>query len=99
MVRRFRRRRRKLESLLKQRNEAASRGRDEISGDLEKYAGMVQRALLPSARGFAEAVKKRFILGKEPRGAVSSDFLSSGTAVTRTVIVTSVLRACDYLQH
>jgi hypothetical protein len=32
LVRRFRRRRRKLESLLRQRNEAASRGRDEISG-------------------------------------------------------------------
>ncbi len=85
MVRRFRRRRRKLESLLRQRNEAASRGRDEISG-MEKYAGMVQRALLPSARGLAEAVNNSFILNR-PRGAVSGDFFWFRHSDDRTVIV------------
>jgi serine phosphatase RsbU (regulator of sigma subunit) len=72
MIRRLRRRSRRLEYLLRQRNEATMKGRSEITG-MEKYAGMVQRALLPSDKRLGEAVKNSFLLNR-PMGAVSGDF-------------------------
>jgi len=71
-ARRLRVRNRRLESLLRQRNEATARGKSEIEG-MEKYAGLVQQTLLPSERRLQEAIPNSFILNR-PRGTVSGDF-------------------------
>lgn len=86
LVRRLRVRKRRLESLLRQRNEATARGRSEIT-ELEKFAGVVQLALIPSEEKLAKALPGSFILNR-PKGAVSGDFFwmnNSGDRLTMAV--------------
>ncbi len=71
-ARRLRVRNRRIDNLLRQRNEATARGKNEIEG-LEKYAGMVQQALLPSEKRLGEAIPNSFLLNR-PKGTVSGDF-------------------------
>jgi ligand-binding sensor domain-containing protein len=72
LTRRMRQRRRRLDSLLRQRNEATARGINEIT-ELEKYAGAIQQVLIPSEKNLAEAMPNCFVLNR-PKGAVSGDF-------------------------
>lgn len=72
LVRRLGARKRRLESLLRQRNEAAARGKSEIT-EMEKYAGVVQQAVIPSEEKLSKAIPGSFILNR-PKGAVSGDF-------------------------
>ena len=83
-ARRLRIRNRKLDSLLRQRNEATARGRNEIEG-LEKYAGTVQQALLPSEKRLAEAIPNSFLLNR-PKGPVTGDFFWMSNRNQRAVI-------------
>lgn len=69
---RLKARNKRLESLMKQRSEAAGKAREEITL-LEKYAGYVQRALMPSEKILFDALRNSFILNK-PRNLVSGDF-------------------------
>lgn len=71
-ARRLRIRNSRLDSLLRQRNEATARGKDEIAG-MEKYAGIIQQALQASERNLSEVIPNSFILNM-PKGAVSGDF-------------------------
>lgn len=84
LARRLRIRNKKLDSLLRQRNEATARGRNEIEG-LEKYAGLVQQTLLPSERRLEETIPNSFLLNR-PRGAVSGDFFWISRQGDRSII-------------
>jgi len=83
-ARRLRIRNRRLDSLLRQRNEATARGKNEIEG-LEKYAGLVQQTLLPSERRLGEAIPNSFLLNR-PRGTVSGDFFWIARQGERSII-------------
>ncbi|MDM8003414.1 MAG: SpoIIE family protein phosphatase [Bacteroidota bacterium] len=83
-ARRLRIRNRRLDSLLRQRNEAAARGRNEIAG-LEKYAGTVQQAVLPSAKKLGEFIPNSFLLNR-PINTVSGDFFWVAGRGDRTVL-------------
>lgn len=83
-ARRLRIRNRRLDSLLRQRNEATARGRSEIAG-LEKYAGVVQQALLPSEKRLGETIPNSFLLNR-PKNAVSGDFFWMVNRGERTVL-------------
>ena len=83
-ARRLRLRNRRLDSLLRQRNEAAARGRSEIAG-LEKYAGMVQTAVFPSEKRLAEYIPNSFLLNR-PMNTVSGDFFWVAGRGDRTVL-------------
>ncbi|MFZ2286419.1 MAG: SpoIIE family protein phosphatase [Bacteroidales bacterium] len=69
---RIKARHRRLEGLMKQRTEATGKAREEIAS-LEKYAGQVQQALLPSEKILVSALRNSFILNK-PKNLVSGDF-------------------------
>jgi serine phosphatase RsbU (regulator of sigma subunit) len=84
LSRRLNIRKRRLESLLRQRNEATVRGRNEIS-ELENYAGMVQQVLLPSEHTLSRVVPNSFVLNR-PRSAVSGDFFWVANSEHSTVI-------------
>lgn len=83
-ARRLRIRNRRLDSLLRQRNEVAARGRSEIAG-LEKYAGTVQQAVLPSEKRLGEFIPNSFLLNR-PRNTVSGDFFWVAGRGDRTVL-------------
>jgi len=98
-ARRLRIRNRRLDSLLRQRNEAAARVRSEITG-LEKYAGLVQKAVLPSEKRLGEYFPNSFLLNR-PKNSVSGDFFWLAGHGDRTILavgdstghsVTSALR-------
>ena len=65
-------RNRRLESLMKQRSDAAGKAREEIAA-LVQYAGYVQRALMPSEKILLDALRNSFILNR-PKELVSGDF-------------------------
>ena len=65
-------RNKKLESLLKQRNEAKERSGQEMER-LEKYAGIIQQAMLPAEEQLSEAFPNSFVLYR-PMETVSGDF-------------------------
>ncbi|NLE34866.1 MAG: SpoIIE family protein phosphatase [Bacteroidales bacterium] len=71
-ARRLNVRNKKLESLLKQRNEAKERGGQEMER-LEKYAGIIQRAMQPADEQLGEAFPNSFVLHR-PKETVSGDF-------------------------
>ncbi len=81
--RRLSQRRRRLESLLRQRNEATARGRSETAG-LERYAAAVQEAINPSERRLAEACPNSFLLNM-PKREVSGDFFWMSVQGDRTL--------------
>lgn len=83
-ARRLHIRNRRLESLLKQRNEATAKGRDEVAG-LEKYAGIIQHAIQSSGRRLIEAMPDSFILNS-PKGPVSGDFFWMANVGERTIM-------------
>lgn len=83
-ARRLRIRNKRLDNLLRQRNEAAAKGRNEIEG-LEKYAGLVQQTLLHSERRLGEAIPNSFLLNR-PKGAVSGDFFWISRQGERSII-------------
>ncbi len=83
-ARRLRIRNRRLESLLRQRNEATARGRSEIAG-LEKYAGIIQQAILPSEKRLEEYIPNSFLLNR-PKDTVSGDFFWVAGRGDRTVL-------------
>ena len=83
-ARRLRIRNRRLDSLLRQRNEAAARGRNEIAG-LEKYAAMIQMAVLPSEKRLAEYIPNSFLLNR-PKDTVSGDFFWVAGRGDKTVL-------------
>ncbi len=62
----------RLESLMKQRSEAAGKAREEMAA-LMHYAGYVQRALMPSEKILIDALRNSFILNR-PKDRVSGDF-------------------------
>ncbi|MBE0679251.1 MAG: SpoIIE family protein phosphatase [Bacteroidales bacterium] len=62
----------RLESLMKQRSEVAGKAREEIAA-LVRYAGYVQRALMPSEKILIDALRNSFILNR-PKDRVSGDF-------------------------
>jgi serine phosphatase RsbU (regulator of sigma subunit) len=71
-ARRLRLKNQRLESLLSQRNAATARGRNEMAG-LEKYAGLIQKSMQPSAARLARAFPNSFVLNR-PMSTVSGDF-------------------------
>ena len=83
-ARRLHIRNRRLESLLKQRNEATAKGREEVAG-LEKYAGIIQQAIQSSGRRLIEAMPDSFILNS-PKGPVSGDFFWMANIGERTIM-------------
>ncbi len=83
-ARRLHIRNRRLENLLKQRNEATAKGRDEVAG-LEKYAGIIQQALQPSDSRLSEAMPNSFILNR-PMGIVSGDFFWMTNRGDKTIL-------------
>ncbi|MCU0459926.1 MAG: SpoIIE family protein phosphatase [Bacteroidales bacterium] len=86
LARRLGARKRRLESLLRQRNEATARGRNEIT-ELENYAGVVQQAVIPSEEKLAKAIPGSFVLNR-PKGSVSGDFfwmVNQGERLTMAV--------------
>lgn len=83
-ARRLRLKNQRLESLLSQRNAATARGRNEIAG-LEKYAGLIQQSMQPSATRLAEAFPNSFVLNR-PMRTVSGDFFWVMNRGERTLI-------------
>ena len=62
----------RLENLMRQRAESAEKGKAEMES-LERYAGAIQQALMPSEKILFDAVRNSFILNK-PQNVVSGDF-------------------------
>lgn len=83
-ARRLRLKNQRLESLLSQRNAATARGRNEIAG-LEKYAGLIQQSMQPSATRLARAFPNSFVMNR-PMSTVSGDFFWVMTLGERTLI-------------
>jgi hypothetical protein len=69
---RLRTRKRRLETIMRQRAETADQAKTEMTV-LEQYAGRIQQALMPSEKILFDAVRNSFILNK-PRNTVSGDF-------------------------
>jgi len=83
-ARRLRLKNQRLESLLSQRNAATARGRNEMAG-LEKYAGLIQQSMQPSAARLARAFPNSFVLNR-PMRSVSGDFIWVMNRGDRTLI-------------
>lgn len=83
-ARRLRLKNQRLDSLLSQRNAATARGRNEIAG-LEKFAGLIQQSMQPSATRLARAFPNSFVLNR-PMSTVSGDFFWVMTMGERTLI-------------
>lgn len=83
-ARRLKIRNRKLESLLKQRNEAKERGGQEMQR-LEKYAGIIQKGMQPADEQLSEAFPNSFVFDR-PKETVSGDFFWVKHAGNRTFI-------------
>lgn len=86
LSRRAKIRRRRLENKLDETRVEAENYRANINS-LEKYAGIVQHALLPSERRLAETLPNSFILNI-PRDIVSGDFYWMGRSEARFLIAT-----------
>ncbi len=84
LSRRLDQRRRRLEGLLRQRNEATARGRSEIAG-LERYAAVVQSVINPSERRLRETIPNSFLLNL-PKKEVSGDFFWMRHQGDRTLV-------------
>ncbi len=83
-AKRLRIRNRRLDSLLRQRNEATARSRNEIA-ELENYAGVVQQAILSSETRLRDVFPNSFLLNR-PKNAVSGDFFWMADNGERTVL-------------
>lgn len=84
IVSRLSARKNRLESLLKQRNEAAAIGRETIAA-LEKYAGMIQNSILPSEEKLRAALPNSFVIHR-PKEEISGDFLWIGYQGERVIL-------------
>lgn len=83
-ARRLRIRNRRLDNLLRQRNEVTARSRSELA-DMEKYAGVVQQALIPSEKRLKEVFPNSFLINR-PKGTVSGDFFWIASHGERSVL-------------
>jgi ligand-binding sensor domain-containing protein len=83
-ARRLRLKNQRLDSLLSQRNAATARGRNEMAG-LEKYAGLIQQSMQPTAMRLAQAFPNSFVMNR-PTSSVSGDFCWVMNRGERTLI-------------